>query len=184
MTPEEQHLIYLGHLRARCRLEGDGPTVDALTAAIAAIQREGQHDTERQIWDSKEQAYKQAIAELQSANVQQGAVIANLLKDAQRMTFTRHPDCEAHYERVFIPADVAQLSADHDAAVRAEERRKVLEAVDAEEELPDDMPDEMWDHIRNDRDAVKESLLIAVQLTKGNIRERIEQLAAQPEEGR
>lgn len=49
----------------------------------------------------------------------------------------------------------------------------VLLAVTAEPELPGDMPDEMWNAIRNDRDACVELLRITVRATKRNIVERI-----------
>lgn len=53
------------------------------------------------------------------------------------------------------------------------ERDRCLQAVDDETEFPGDMPDEMWDAIAGDRDAMAEALRIAVRLTKDGIRERI-----------
>ena len=53
---------------------------------------------------------------------------------------------------------------------RAEKRVAELEkAINDEPELPDDMPDEMWEAIRNDRDAMAEALRIVVRLTKSGI---------------
>ena len=60
-----------------------------------------------------------------------------------------------------------------DEATRLE-RRRCLACVENEPELPGDMPDEMWEAIRNDRDAMREVLCIAARITKQGIRERIE----------
>lgn len=56
---------------------------------------------------------------------------------------------------------------------RALDRTMVLEAIDAEPELPGDMPDEMWDLIRSDRDAATEALRIVVRETKNGIKRRL-----------
>lgn len=48
----------------------------------------------------------------------------------------------------------------------------VLSAIESEPEVPGHMPDEMWDAMRNDRDAVEECIRIAVRQTKEGIRER------------
>jgi hypothetical protein len=53
-----------------------------------------------------------------------------------------------------------------------------LLAIDEEPELPGDMPDEMWEAIRGDRDACMNAMRIAVRQTKEGIRERL--LAASP----
>jgi hypothetical protein len=53
------------------------------------------------------------------------------------------------------------------------ERDRCLCAVDEEPEYPGDMPDEMWEAIRGDRDAMAEALRVTVRLTKKGIRERI-----------
>ena len=53
------------------------------------------------------------------------------------------------------------------------ERTAVLKPVDDEPELPDDMPDEMWEAIAGDRDAMAEAMRIAVRQTKDGIRKRI-----------
>ena len=52
-----------------------------------------------------------------------------------------------------------------------------IRAVNDEPELPGEMPDEMWNAIRNDRDAVAEALRIAVRQTKSGI---IKRMAAMP----
>lgn len=63
------------------------------------------------------------------------------------------------------------------ARVREEAERRgaerALRELDAEPEMPGEMPDEMWEAIRNDRDAVGEALRIAVRLTKENVRARV-----------
>ena len=48
-----------------------------------------------------------------------------------------------------------------------------VQCVEQEEELPGDMPDELWDAIKNDRDACVKSHQIAVRKTKENIIARI-----------
>lgn len=68
-----------------------------------------------------------------------------------------------------IPSDPA-LAAEW--ATRRE-RERCCEAVREEPELPGDMPDEMWDAIRNDRDAMAAALRITVQQTKQGILSRI-----------
>ena len=50
---------------------------------------------------------------------------------------------------------------------------EAIKDVEAEPELPGDMPDEMWYAIRNDRDACQESHKITVRGTKKNIVEAI-----------
>lgn len=50
---------------------------------------------------------------------------------------------------------------------------EVEKAIDDEPEYPDEMPDEMWEKIKYDRDAVTEALRLTVQLTKEGIKERL-----------
>ena len=57
------------------------------------------------------------------------------------------------------------------------ELNAAIKAVNDEPELPGEMPDEMWNAIRNDRDAVAEALRIAVRQTKSGI---IKRMAAMP----
>lgn len=45
--------------------------------------------------------------------------------------------------------------------------------IDQEPECPGPMPDEMWESIRNDKDAMENAIKIAVKLTKKGIHERI-----------
>ena len=54
------------------------------------------------------------------------------------------------------------------AAVAAE-RAAWMKAVTDEPELPSEMPDEMWNVLRSDRDAATETLRIIVRQTKGGI---------------
>ena len=49
-------------------------------------------------------------------------------------------------------------------------------AIECEEELPGQMPDEMWLAIRDDRDACAEAMRIAVRQTKANILRRVNEL--------
>ena len=76
--------------------------------------------------------------------------------------------------------EYASTSIDHIAQALLESRNEALEeaerAVEAEPELPGDMPDEMWAAIRNDRDACQESHKITVRGTKKNIIHNIRQL--------
>lgn len=51
-------------------------------------------------------------------------------------------------------------------------REAFMKAVDDEPEYPDSMPDEMWEAINGDRDAVIESLRLTVRLTKQGIKGR------------
>jgi hypothetical protein len=53
---------------------------------------------------------------------------------------------------------------------------EVQYAVESEPEMPGQMPDEMWDAIRNDRDACAEAMRIAVRQTKSGILGRINKL--------
>ena len=48
-----------------------------------------------------------------------------------------------------------------------------LRAVDDEPEYTDKMPDEMWEAIKGDREAMTEALRITVRLTKKGIKDRI-----------
>ena len=49
----------------------------------------------------------------------------------------------------------------------------VLKAIADEEELPGDMPDKVWEELKDDRDAMSEALKMTVRLTKAGITERI-----------
>lgn len=52
-------------------------------------------------------------------------------------------------------------------------REQARAAIMAEPELPGDMPDEMWEAIRNDRDAAVECMRIVVRQTKAGIIKRL-----------
>lgn len=48
-----------------------------------------------------------------------------------------------------------------------------LYAIDQEPEVPGEMPDEMWEAIKGDRDAMTNAIRIAVRQTKEGIRNRL-----------
>ena len=52
----------------------------------------------------------------------------------------------------------------------------VRAAIDQEPELPDGMPDEMWEAIRNNRDACEIAFKIAVIETKAGIKSRLAEM--------
>lgn len=54
----------------------------------------------------------------------------------------------------------------------------VNDAIDAEPELPGDMPDEMWEKIRIDRELARMAFILTVKATKQGIINRIAALAA------
>lgn len=56
---------------------------------------------------------------------------------------------------------------DYDALQTRYEAAK--EAIKSEPEFPGSMPDEMWEAIKGDKDAMREALRITVRLTKKNI---------------
>jgi|SRR3990167_1372219 len=62
--------------------------------------------------------------------------------------------------------------AEHSATIQTE-RDRCLSAVNAEPELPGEMPDAMWKVLSSDRDAATEALRIIVRQTKAGIRGRI-----------
>jgi hypothetical protein len=49
----------------------------------------------------------------------------------------------------------------------------VLKAIEDEPEYPGKMPDEMFEALRNDRDAMEEAMRITVRLTKIGIKNRV-----------
>ena len=60
---------------------------------------------------------------------------------------------------------------DLETKLKAAERAFKI-AVNEEPDLPNKMPDEMWEAIRNDRDAMENALKIAVLQTKSGIEKR------------
>ena len=68
--------------------------------------------------------------------------------------------------------DLKEVFAPHAETTRIE-RERCLSAVEAEPELPGDMPYEMWEVLSSDRDAAAEALRIIVRQTKAGIRDRI-----------
>jgi hypothetical protein len=55
---------------------------------------------------------------------------------------------------------------------QAGEIERLREAITSEPELPDNIPDEMWEAMRYDRDITTEAMRLAVQYTKQGIMER------------
>ena len=51
--------------------------------------------------------------------------------------------------------------------------KSIEEMIDEEPELPGDMPDEMFNTIKGDKDAITQTLRIAVRQTKNNIKRKI-----------
>ena len=49
----------------------------------------------------------------------------------------------------------------------------IRKAIDDEPEFPDEMPNDMFEAIRNDKDAITKALRLTVQLTKSGIKERL-----------
>ncbi len=48
-----------------------------------------------------------------------------------------------------------------------------LQAIKSESEYPDQMPDEMWEAIKGDRDAMTQALRLTVRETKDSIKDRL-----------
>lgn len=67
----------------------------------------------------------------------------------------------------------AMRKAENIEAAKQEERSRCIMMVDDEPELPGDIPDKIWDIIKNDRKATEEALRAAVRLTKDGIKKRI-----------
>ena len=57
-------------------------------------------------------------------------------------------------------------------AAMEHERKVWMAAITDEPELPGEMPEEMWEVLRNDRDAATKAMRIAVRQTKGGILKR------------
>ena len=64
---------------------------------------------------------------------------------------------------------------EHDAAAA----HALMRAMDEVPDLTDEMPDEMWEALRNDRDAMTEAFRMAVRETKAETRERADELMRQ-----
>lgn len=54
--------------------------------------------------------------------------------------------------------------------------REILDAIECEPELPGNIPEEMFEVIREDRNAMAETIRIAVRQTKANILKRVAKL--------
>ncbi len=59
------------------------------------------------------------------------------------------------------------------------DKEMVMKAIDDEPEYPGEMPDEMWEAIKNDKDAVTMALRLTVRLTKCGIKVRLGEGAGQ-----
>ncbi|NMB83277.1 MAG: hypothetical protein GYA14_15820 [Ignavibacteria bacterium] len=59
-------------------------------------------------------------------------------------------------------------------------KERVIEAIDVEPELPGEMPDEIYQSVQGDKDALAELLRITVGETKRGIRNRISDLCPEP----
>lgn len=57
---------------------------------------------------------------------------------------------------------------------------RIYKAVDDEPELPDEMPDAIWEACRSDRDTMQEALRVVVRLTKEGICSRLTALLNTP----
>ena len=105
-------------------------------------------------------------------------LLARLLdNEVQRYLVVDPPDrrCRRFDHECPLPKAIPDVAAIEDEGRRLE-RERCLEAVDAEPELPGEMPDEMWAAIREDRDAAAEAMRIIVRQTKAGIRARIEEV--------
>jgi len=80
-------------------------------------------------------------------------------------------DCQA--QSFYCAKDPAEARVKAIARWNRRHLDKFIKAVDDEQELPGDMPDEMWQAIQNDRDAVCKAMQLSVLQTKNNIRNRI-----------
>lgn len=58
------------------------------------------------------------------------------------------------------------------AAIK-EDRERCIAAINAEDEYPGDMPDEMWNFMRDDRGLATEALRVTVGLVKRGILDRM-----------
>lgn len=63
----------------------------------------------------------------------------------------------------------------HDAAAA----HALLQAIEGEPEFPGEMPDEMWEALRNDRDAMTFAFGASVRATKDEIKRRASELMAE-----
>jgi len=65
--------------------------------------------------------------------------------------------------------DYFKLKKDLASAIRT----YISGVIDKEPELPGDMPDDMWDAIKDDRDACQKAMQIIVRQTKDNIKQAL-----------
>ena len=80
--------------------------------------------------------------------------------------------CSTDLFSLMTTKDLSEIISISNEATK-NERDRCLQAVTDEPEVPGTMPDEMWEAIRDDRDAIENAIRIAVQQTKAGIRERI-----------
>ena len=112
-------------------------------------------------------------------------------------SFMRGQECErTSYERSRAEAEAhanrfvdEYLKGGHVIRAPSPSLREALEAVEAEPELPGEMPEEMWDALEamrgivGEREAMTEAFRIVVHLTKKGIAARLRALAATEDQG-
>jgi hypothetical protein len=74
---------------------------------------------------------------------------------------------KAQRETVELRGEIWGYIEELEAAIK-----RLREAIASESELPGDMPDEMWEHLRNNRNGIVKAMRLAVRLTKQGILER------------
>ena len=92
---------------------------------------------------------------------------------------TRH-ELTGERNKLKVAIDMgARAENERDAALR--EVKVLRQAIADEPEYPGDMPDEMWDELRNNRDTMIEALRLTAKLTKEGITARAEAELAKEE---
>lgn len=162
---------------------------ESLKEQIAALKAELEEG--RRVWAESDE-HKNAD-ELRSLVEKQASVITtlqNALTEQRRRMGAEYDDLDAKLKQVQSNVswelkdyaksmeranrEIATLNAEN--ARQAEEikrlRGKLSKAINDEPEYPGKMPDEMWEAMKGDRDAVTEALRLTVKLTKKGIRNR------------
>jgi hypothetical protein len=94
-------------------------------------------------------------------------------------TVARKRSKDIDVEEIFD--DLSEIMNEHIAAMTSLteirlKRSEVLRAVDETEELPGDMPEELWRIASESKESCQDIMRIVVSLTKREIRDRIEAL--------
>lgn len=173
MGSRPESLVYLREQAKDHSLAAKQAYINGLEYELSHLKLEAEQSrTLRKELDTKDEQIKSAALEIaergaelaaaQATIAEQGAVIAAMRDKFVKIVTDGHPECGCYYHAAQASANLntAQLAADHDAAVRADERRKVLEEVRQ----------------------IIDSTLDDDPIESGEIERRIEQLAAQPEE--